>query len=170
MPLTFVHMRLIQLLILIAAFFTFSQASAQVSGCIDSLHAQPTYPCPDAVDDYNPVCGCDGQNYRNSCVASNRYGVQYYSNGLCTDFDFYFTPNMVSDQLRYAYYSNTSGSLNIFIYNAMGYVVMELKRFAVPGYPQFEYIDTSQLNQGVYLLVMLKDANQQVKKFVKYIQ
>ena len=50
--------------------------------CIDSSLIDGTSAC---LDIYEPVCGCDGVTYGNSCYATIFYGVSSYVEGECCD-------------------------------------------------------------------------------------
>jgi hypothetical protein len=63
---------------LIFLFFPWSMFLAQP--CIDSNLINPTIEC---IALLQPVCGCDGVTYGNSCIAINYYGVTEFSNGPC---------------------------------------------------------------------------------------
>ena len=50
--------------------------------CIDSSLIDSSSAC---FDIYEPVCGCDGVTYGNSCYATIFYGVSSYVEGECCD-------------------------------------------------------------------------------------
>ena len=50
--------------------------------CIDSLLMDSTSAC---FDLYDPVCGCDGVTYSNSCYATIFGGVSSYVSGECCE-------------------------------------------------------------------------------------
>jgi hypothetical protein len=167
---TFVNMRRL-IILLISLLFTSQAVNAQTAFCVDTTLIQQGYNCPNALIDYNPVCACNGETYNNICIAKNLHGIDYFNTteGPCSDFDFYFTPNVFAYDLSYAYYSKTSGILNIFIFDTMGQIKFEYREPVqmVNMAVRDRYIDISTMDNGLYLMLLIKDGTQLVKKFYK---
>ena len=73
-------MKKLILLLFIPLVFACSNDEDTPNMCVDESLINLASPCPAVVD---PVCGCDGNSYGNSCEALNWNGVIAYEDGPC---------------------------------------------------------------------------------------
>ena len=60
--------------------FSCSSEDSNENTCIDESQIDEFSVC---IEIYQPVCGCDGITYPNSCYASNFNGIVSYTEGEC---------------------------------------------------------------------------------------
>ena len=70
-------------LVIFLGFLMFSCTDSEdpnPNNCVDETLIDLESVC---TEEFQPVCGCDGITYNNSCEAFNWYGVIAYSEGPC---------------------------------------------------------------------------------------
>jgi len=117
--------------------------------CVDSSQIDLTALCPAVVD---PVCGCNGVTYNNSCEAINYGGVTSYTAGPCTTgvtetegsfLNIY--PNPFDDNFRLV----TLGAKpsHFTVSDVTGRI---MAKFSWSGVPEF--VNTSNWSSGMYVV------------------
>ena len=70
----------ILLILLLILIFSCSSEDKVEDSCVDESMIEEFSVCTEI---YQPVCGCDGVTYPNSCYAENLNGITSYINGSC---------------------------------------------------------------------------------------
>lgn len=141
-------------------------ANAQFSfefGCFDSTQVQFVPACP---LDFEPVCACNGETYRNECFA-RADGFMMYENRVCEGLDFEFYPNPVVFNLALDIITAQEGDVEIQIYDSFGKIYFRevysnITRNRIS-------LDVNNFELGIYYvrMVALNEDFALVKKFVK---
>ncbi len=157
-------------------------------------------PCctnPDLVDNYqasgygfctavvDPVCGCDGVTYTNSCVAEMHHGVLYWTSGACRSSQnpemvgaseklieeadseiegFKYYPNPVRDVLNIELNAPNESEVECIIMDIAGKTITTITM--EPFAPKLE-IPVEDMNQGIYLIRLIQGEEMSTQKFIK---
>ena len=70
----------ILLILLLILIFSCSTEDKVEDSCVNESIIEEFSVC---IEIYQPVCGCDGVTYPNSCYAANFNGIKSYTNGSC---------------------------------------------------------------------------------------
>jgi hypothetical protein len=149
---------------LLSALVWLLPATAQNNGCIDSLSISPNFPCPNA--EFYPVCGCDGNTYRNDCDAKQRNGVLVTTEGSCSGYEFDILPTFDPFYLYFTLVQATPNFSRVFIVDMYGRLWWQRELTAVPR--EYIQIDITYLTVGTYIIYVYDtNGTYRWKKFTK---
>lgn len=151
------------LLLLLTGVSGYAQTSY---ACIDTLQIQVAPACNYAQ--YEPVCGCDGNTYRNGCYAYYS-GVTTTYDGICELVDFDFYPNPVADFLNMTILTREDQTpVNLYVYNFHGELYYSDYFQPVTGIKRNEFIlDVTDFERGIYIIIVKAYDSFVMKKMVK---
>jgi hypothetical protein len=143
--------------------------------CEDSIRSPDSY--HDICEDYQPVCGCDDETYRNSDAAYWWGGLNLWSDGPCGNFDIDLYPNLITNNnasiTHFRIYMRQPGTATFLIYNVFGRLMFSrlfstsLSNSIIPETESFNLNDTQSFPRGMYLAIVVVNGEQKVRKFLK---
>lgn len=148
-------------------------AQAQLSPlCVDTTRINSFYSCAPLF--FDPVCGCNAKTYTNECEAYYQAGVNTIEySGVCQSELFYFDfwPNRVVVDFEFhllvAQFKEVDATIQIF--NSFGNrVYYKLLNNLTADYPYQETVVVSELQNGVYFIMVNTNGVYKINKFVKF--
>lgn len=137
-----------------------------VQPCVDETRIDAFYPCGTT---FEPICACNGETYRNQCVATYHGGVQgnQWVSGPCQQFYFFLYPSVcLNENLVVQYQFRDRGNANLFIFDNQGHLVLQRALQVGNNFPLRIDYDMTSFKTGLYYMLIQSSNHAQMEKFV----
>jgi len=156
---------------LILTFLLFSGIIKSRAQCIDTYAVCPTCPCPDLL--YKPICGCDGNTYRNLCyferAGGNKTPGSTYTDGTCSGFELDVFPLILAEDqnLTITFAQATEKYATFMLVDVWGKIYIQ-RNLPAQKLFEFQLTELPMLSRGPYIaLIYNVDGKYKYVKFLK---